>query len=143
MDWTSPGPASWKHLYMKGDVDDDQSAFLAEQVATGKGLILLTHHQGLDDTAPARRTTRCYSKIVACVEAHRLGDGPWYWYWGHIHAGYVHTDDVAPFRGRCAGHGGIPVGAGPGLGAIGGHPVALNRRPARSARIGSRTALRS
>jgi hypothetical protein len=108
------GPASWKHLYMKGDVDDDQLAFLAEQVATGKGLILLTHHQGLDDTTSAPNDP-LYSKIVACVEAHRLGDGPWYWYWGHIHAGYVHTDDVAPFRGRCAGHGGIPWGRARGL----------------------------
>lgn len=108
------GPASWKHLYMRGDVDDDQLAFLAEQVATGKRLVLLTHHHGIDDTTSAPNDP-LHSKIVNCVESHGPGGRAWYWYWGHIHAGYVHTDDVAPFRGRCAGHGAIPWGRAWGL----------------------------
>ena len=65
---------------MKGDVDDDQLAFLAEQVATGKGLILLTHHQGLDDAAARRRpaaTRRSSpaSRPIAWVMARGTGTG--------------------------------------------------------------------
>lgn len=101
------GPGSWDKLYMDGDVDDDQLSFLAEQAQTGKRLVVLTHHQGIA-AASAKPNDPLYTKIVECIGQHGAENTPWYWYWGHIHAGYVHADSVAPFRGRCAGHGAIP-----------------------------------
>ncbi|MFW2332638.1 metallophosphoesterase family protein [Ilumatobacter sp.] len=108
------GPASWERQYMCGDIDDEQLEFLAGQAKSGKRLILLTHHQGIDETT-AKYNDPLHTKIVDCVEQNRPGSEPWYWYWGHIHAGYVHTDEAAPYRGRCAGHGAIPWGNARGL----------------------------
>ena len=109
------GPASWEELYLHGNVDDDQLAFLADQARTDKRLIVLTHHQGINEST-AEPNDPLHTKIVDCVEQNRPGSEPWFWYWGHIHAGYVHTDQAAPYRGRCAGHGAIPWGNARGLG---------------------------
>lgn len=103
------GPASWKRRYMDGDLDDDQLAFLGEQASTGKRLVLLTHHHGLQAVS-GEPNDPLHAKVVDCVMSSRSGELPWYWYWGHLHAGYAHTDDAAVFRGRCAGHGAIPWG---------------------------------
>ncbi len=108
------GPASWDQQYMCGDVNEAQLEFLADQVGTGKRLVLLTHHQGIDETN-AKYNDPLHTKIVDCVEKSRAGTEPWNWYWGHIHAGYAHTDHAAPYRGRFAGHGAIPWGNARGL----------------------------
>lgn len=99
---------------MDGDLDDDRLSFLAQQAASGKQLVLLTHHQGIAGPTAAPNDP-LYAKVVDCVTDNRPVDTPWYWYWGHLRAGYVHSPDVAPFRGRCAGHGAIPWGRAWGL----------------------------
>lgn len=102
-------PANWDEQYMFGDLDECQLAFLIKYASKGKKLILLTHHQGLMEGS-GKPNDPLHSKVLDAIEKAKYGDVPWYWYWGHIHAGYVHTDGAAPYRGRCAGHGAIPWG---------------------------------
>lgn len=102
-------PASWDDQYMFGALDERQLDFLREQAATGKKLILLTHHQGLMQQSGLANQP-LHDNVVAAVDQARYGSRPWYWYWGHIHAGYVHTPAAAPYLGRCNGHGAIPWG---------------------------------
>ncbi len=46
------------------------------------------------------------------------GDGPAYWYWGHIHDGIVYSNQSkagSAVKVRCVGHGAIPFGTAWGL----------------------------
>ncbi len=99
-------------LYMEGalypaNTPNAQNSFLLEQQAnaqaSGKKLILLTHHNGLDETGSS--TTALYGQVMAAFPG---GGAPAYWYWGHVHAAAVYQNQNIACR--CCGHGGLPWG---------------------------------
>jgi len=93
-------------LYPKGG-PQIQLQFLQAQVAKGKKVIVLTHHNGLtmDGSAP----TLLWSQVMSVFPADA---GPAYWYWGHVHAAMVYqtTAITGNVRCRCNGHGALPWG---------------------------------
>jgi hypothetical protein len=98
-------------LYMDGSLrgngyPDFQSEFLREQVAKGKKVIVLTHHNGLSDDGG--------TATPLATEIFRLNpsNSPFYWYWGHEHfaAVYKMPKALIPTFCRCVGHGGVPYG---------------------------------
>ena len=83
-----------------------QLDFLKAQVAKGKKVIVLTHHNGLleDGSSP----TNLWSQVMS---AFADGAGPAYWYWGHVHAATVFKPyGPANVLSRCCGHGALPWG---------------------------------
>jgi hypothetical protein len=86
-----------------------QLDFLQQQVAKGKKVIVLTHHQGLAPDASS--TTGLCDQVLSAFPG---GEGPAYWYWGHVHVGAVY-EPQANMRCRCCGHGGLPWGQAPDL----------------------------
>ena len=99
-------------LYRAGSIGKDpQLQFLKDQVAKKKKLIILTHHNGLIDLKDGRQQKNdpLWSEIMSAFPS---GQGPNYWYWGHVHTGTVYQQNVFTnnVRCRCLGHGGIPGG---------------------------------
>lgn len=101
-------------LYIDGRLFPDgmpnaQNSFLLMKAATaqaaGKQLLLLTHHNGLDETG--EHTNTLWDQVMGAYPA---GGGPAYWYWGHVHAAVVYQPKGANVRCRCCGHGGLPWG---------------------------------
>jgi hypothetical protein len=96
-------------LYMDGSLGPDQGTqvtFLQQQVATGKKVIVLTHHNGL--ASDGSSTTNLWTQVMSAFPA---GTGPAYWYWGHVHAGVVYQPKPpGNVLGRCIGHGALPWG---------------------------------
>jgi len=100
-------------LYRDGSlVRDGQSQeqldFLKAQVAKGKEIILLTHHNGLAEDGSG--TTPLWTQVMS---AFPRGGGPAYWYWGHMHAGVWYDENATgtgPVQCRCCGHGALPCG---------------------------------
>jgi hypothetical protein len=88
----------------------NQLDFLKQQVAKGKKVIVLTHHNGLAPDASS--TTGLWDQVV--LSAFPAGGRPDYWYWGHVHVGAVY-EPQANVRCRCCGHGGLPWGQAPDL----------------------------
>lgn len=92
-------------LYMNGSLGTGaQVDFLKAQAQKGKKVILLTHHNGLEENGSA--VTGLWKEVMNCFPD---GSGPAYWYWGHVHAGVVY----APQSGvqcRCTGHAALPWG---------------------------------
>ena len=93
-----------------GPGDSEQRAWLYTQakaaVDNGQRLVVLTHHNGLEED---EGQNRFWSDLLATVKA--AGARDVVWYWGHIHAGMVYKDhdyDGVTVHGRCAGHGGVP-----------------------------------
>ena len=86
-----------------------QLEFLKQQVAKGKKVIVLTHHQGLAPDSSS--TTGLWDQVRS---AFPQGGGPAYWYWGHVHVGAVYQPQ-ANVSCRCCGHGGLPWGQAPDL----------------------------
>lgn len=112
--------ASEADLYLTGSLGPDEGTqvqFLQAQVAKNKKVIVLTHHNGLDDqTGPAGGPNKStpnnlWAQVMSGFAA---GRGPDYWYWGHIHTGVVYqplppqAGASASVRCRCCGHGGLP-----------------------------------
>ncbi|HLN00769.1 MAG TPA: metallophosphoesterase [Bryobacteraceae bacterium] len=105
------------NLYMDGalfppDHPNVQNSFLLEIGAKAqldrKKLILLTHHNGLDETGS--QTAMLWDQVMNAFPA---GGGPSYWYWGHVHAAVVYQNQDPGGRNvacRCCGHGGLPWG---------------------------------
>lgn len=89
-----------------------QIQFLQQQVAKGKKLILMTHHNGLTQEGAA--TTAIWAQVMSALPA---GAAPAYWYWGHLHAGMVYNTTALTGNVccRCAGHGALPWGVAPDL----------------------------
>jgi hypothetical protein len=96
-------------LYMDGSLGPDggtQVQFLQQQVAKGKQVIVLTHHNGLTDDGAS--TTNLWNQVMSAFPA---GTGPAYWYWGHVHQGVVfQPKPPGNILGRCIGHGALPWG---------------------------------
>jgi hypothetical protein len=85
-----------------------QLDFLKAQVAKGKKVIVLTHHNGLVQDGSSQ--TNLWSQVMSAFPADAA---PAYWYWGHVHAGVVYQpqkNGAATVLGRCSGHGGLPCG---------------------------------
>jgi hypothetical protein len=89
-----------------------QNAFLLQQgakaAARGKKVIVLTHHNGLDETGTT--TNALYDQVM---NAFPDGAGPAYWYWGHLHVGVVYRNRDPQGHNvacRCCGHGALPWG---------------------------------
>lgn len=94
--------AAWVGLYGEGHLDQLQLELLSEAAATGKRILLLSHHNGLDEVGTHKR--HIWNQVVKA-----LGGADAWWYWGHAHLGSVYTvtDNIHP---RCSGHGGIACG---------------------------------
>jgi Calcineurin-like phosphoesterase len=99
-------------LFMNGVVaDPGQTAFLKTCAATGKKVIVMTHHNPISTDG-----TRQYHLLTDVASA--LGRAPDFWYWGHIHNAIVYSDQSAAdpkTLSRCIGHGAIPFGSAYGL----------------------------
>ena len=112
-------------FYNRGAINDAQSlwiqSLLGSSVATRadgrkKQLIILTHHQGLENDGKASEPL--WSQVTAAIDG-------WsgLWYWGHIHNVAVFRPTPYPagprkrgggiLQGRLAGNGGISYGADP------------------------------
>ena len=98
-------------LYMDGSLGPDggtQVMFLQQQVAKGKRVIVLTHHNGLSEDGGT--PTKLWSQVMSGFP---LNTGPACWYWGHVHAGVVYQpqkNGTAEVLCRCCGHGALPWG---------------------------------
>lgn len=104
--------ASDSNLYMDGSLAPPggitQETFLARQVAKGKKVIVLTHHNGLSEGGTGETTL--WNQVM---RGFPNDAGPAYWYWGHIHAGAAyqpHSNGAASVLCRCCGHGALPWG---------------------------------
>jgi calcineurin-like phosphoesterase family protein len=97
-------------LYMDGSLHPDggptvQLDFLKAQVAKGKQVIVLTHHNGLSEDGSS--TTKLWSQVMSAFPT----GGPAYWYWGHVHAGVAYKPQgAANVLCRCNGHAALPWG---------------------------------
>ena len=101
-----------KGLYMDGSLGPGpaggitQEAFVQEQVAKGKRIIVLTHHNGLSDDGS--QTMDLWAQVLNAFPA---GGGPEYWYWGHKHMAAVYkSQESNRVLCRCCGHGALPWG---------------------------------
>lgn len=96
-------------LYMDGSLgppDGTQLIFLRAQVAKGKNVIVLTHHNGLSEDGQA--TTSLWPEVMSGFPAN---SGPTLWYWGHAHAGAIYKPfGASKVSTRCCGHGALPWG---------------------------------
>jgi hypothetical protein len=78
----------------------------AEAQQNGKKLILLTHHNCLDDAGS--NTNALFDQVMGAFPA---GGGPAYWYYGHEHFAAVYKGQgPAGTLCRCCGHGALPWG---------------------------------
>lgn len=101
-------------LYMNGMLypagqPNPQNDFLkqkaADAAAKGKQVILLTHHNGLDEAGTT--TTTLFDQVTSAFN----GAGPSFWYWGHVHMAAVYKAfGAAGTLCRCCGHGALPWG---------------------------------
>src|SRR5579863_364221 len=84
-----------------------QLDFLKAQVAKGKKVIVLTHHNGL--AQDGKSTTNLWSQVMSAFPANT---GRALWYWGHAHAAVVYAPQQPPANVpcRCCGHGALPWG---------------------------------
>lgn len=96
-------------LYLDGALDSaHQLPFLKKQAEQAesqkKGLVLMTHHNGLSGDGSSTETL--WDQVMSVVPS---GLEPFYWYWGHVHIGAVYPKkgNVQP---RCVGHSAIPWG---------------------------------
>ena len=94
--------ASWVGLYGEGHLEQFQLDLITQAASTGKRILLMCHHNGLEEVGTTKR--HLWNQIVKALD----GAEAW-WYWGHAHLGtvYTKTDGIYP---RCSGHGGIACG---------------------------------
>lgn len=91
----------------------DQLGFLEAQVAKGKKIILLTHHNAVSQDGSTKSTL--WNQVMSAFAADA---GPAHWYWGHVHCGAVYhnlTNGSAAVLCRCCGHGALPCGQPTGM----------------------------
>lgn len=83
-----------------------QLDFLKQQVAKNKKIIILTHHNGLEDDGSG--ATDLWNQVMMAFN-NSGRSGPDYWYWGHAHIGAVYNTSNG-VKCRCSGYGAIPWG---------------------------------
>lgn len=92
-----------------GDVGDPQYDFLRQLRASGKKIILLSHHHAInvDGASPS---PKLWNEVTPIVTPH-------YWYWGHWHLGVAYSEQAysGTVKTRCVGHGAIPFANPPGM----------------------------
>ncbi len=93
-----------------GGQQNPQNDFLLQKTAqaalNGQKVIILTHHNGLDETGAT--TNILFEQVMSGFPG---GGGPAYWYWGHVHAAVVYKPQgPAQTLCRCCGHGALPWG---------------------------------
>lgn len=105
--------ADESEMYLSGSLGNNgvQLEFLKSQVEKKKKIIVLSHHNGLSQDGKSK--TALWDQVLSCFPA---GQGPAYWYWGHVHAGVVYQPqslqpgNPATVLCRCCGHGALPWG---------------------------------
>jgi len=109
--------ASEANVYLDGSLGPGpggggaQLDFLKQQALKGKKVIVLTHHNGLQEDGSA--PTALFGQVMSAFPA---GAAPVYWYWGHVHAAVVYEPAKAdPAQAgsptvfcRCSGHAALP-----------------------------------
>ena len=93
------------NLYSDGALDNGgmQLAFLKDCVATGKRIVLLSHHNALNEQGTGK--TQLWTEVVRCIS----GCNFLVLVLGHKHVGAVYTDAAGNgLRCRSIGHAGIP-----------------------------------
>jgi hypothetical protein len=98
-------------MYMNGSIGPAtgaQATFLQAQARKGKKVVVITHHNGLEEVGsiPAR-PGGLWSEVMACFPD---GTAPAYWYWGHVHAGVVYETKANGVKCRCTGYSALPWG---------------------------------
>jgi hypothetical protein len=93
-----------------GNTPNAQNDFLLQKSAqaaiNGQKVIVLTHHNGLDETGTTTNTL-----FEQVMNGFPDGGAPAYWYWGHVHAGAAYKPQgPAQTLCRCCGHGALPWG---------------------------------
>jgi Calcineurin-like phosphoesterase len=86
----------------------EQVAFLEAQAAKGKSIILLTHHNGLNEDGSGKNGL--WTDVMSALKKVKK---PIYWYWGHMHAGVwydTQSNGNVEVNCRCCGHGALPCG---------------------------------
>ncbi len=100
-------------LYMDGGLGDKtknpQYQFLQQIKASGKKVILISHHPGLS-TDGGRRNQYFWNNVESVVT-------PDYWYWGHTHLGVIYSNNAnsGHIKARCIGHSAMPFAIPPGM----------------------------
>ncbi len=100
-------------LYMDGGLGDKtknpQYQFLRQVKASGKKVIVMSHHTGL--STDGRHSSKYLWDDVNSVVA------PDYWYWGHTHLGAVYSNQAysGNMKTRCIGHSAMPFAIPPGM----------------------------
>jgi len=100
-------------LYMAGglgdEIDNPQYEFLRQISASGKKVILLSHHTGLS-TDGASSSDYLWHDVTGVVR-------PDCWYWGHTHLGAAYSSKAysGPIKTRCIGHSSMPFAIPPGM----------------------------
>jgi len=104
-----------ENLYVNGllfnvNFPNEQNSFLLEKgvlaAQDGKRVIVLTHHNCLDD--PGANTNTLFDQVTNAFPGNT---GPAYWYYGHQHIASVYKPKgAAGVLCRCCGHGALPWG---------------------------------
>ena len=100
-------------LYMDGGLGDKtenpQYQFLQQVQASGKSVIVMSHHTGLstDGSSPSQYLWEDVTSVAT----------PDYWYWGHIHLGAAYSSKAysGNMKTRCIGHSSMPFAIPPGM----------------------------
>ncbi|HEV3200290.1 MAG TPA: metallophosphoesterase [Bryobacteraceae bacterium] len=82
-----------------------QIDFLKEVAGRGKKVIVLSHHNGLQEDGSG--PTTLWNQVMNAFPPDKP---PAYWYWGHVHAGVVYVKQPNGVQGRCTGHAALPWG---------------------------------
>jgi hypothetical protein len=102
-------------LYQTGNLNQVQIDWIrgvaANARASGKKIIALTHHHGLDVSGVM--VPNFFDQMIDAFTVDAARRGPDYWYWGHVHGVLVFTPIQIPkqqvvLHPRCVGHGGVP-----------------------------------
>lgn len=97
-------------MFMQGRITDAYQPAFMKQVASGKKVIILTHHNPIDTLGDAKNSL--WDDVTS---ANALNGAPAMWYWGHIHNGIVYSDLAVTGNttlARCLGNASIPIGTG-------------------------------
>jgi hypothetical protein len=103
--------ADEEKMYLEGSLlspgdPQVQLDFLKEKIATGKKVLILTHHGGLSLDGGTK--TALWNQVIGVFPSARP---PACWYWGHEHAAVIYSfAATGPTLCRCCGHGAIPWG---------------------------------
>jgi predicted phosphohydrolase len=91
-----------KNLHMKGRINESQISFLREVANKNKKVIVLTHHNPIDNSG--NNSEPILDQVYGA-----LGSSLKYWYFGHTHCGAIYND-INNINFRLSGHSAVPYG---------------------------------